>query len=363
MASTYSTSNSTSTTKRNSQTTGGSKSTTSATGAVSQKTQENRDKYSNPYQQSQKVTDAYNKLQNQLNNAPGQFSSTYQAQLDDLYNRIANREKFEYDVNNDMLYDQLKNQYAALGKLAMQDTMGQAASMTGGYGNSYAQTAGQQTYQNYMQQLNEQLPELYNMAQQRYNQEGENLYNLYGLAQQRYDTDYNQYRDTVGDYFTNRDYLTGVYQDARDWDYNQFANERGYWNDEYWNERNAQTTTEGSDWSNTTDVSTTTSSSTSSSTSSDGGSGSGGSSSESSAKASLDGLSSDDLEGLQAELEALNTTSQKKRLVDAWYSNGEISEENWNWFYDKYGFDRLTGEKITNSRTSSGGGTARAMRV
>lgn len=340
MASTYSTS--TSTTKRNSQTTGGSKSTTSATGKVEQKTQENRDRYSNPYQQSQKVTDAYNRLQNQLNNAPGKFSSSYQAQLDDLYDRIANREQFTYDVNNDMLYDQLKNQYAALGKLAMQDTMGQAASMTGGYGNSYAQTAGQQTYQNYLQQLNEQLPELYNMAQQRYNQEGENLYNLYGLAQQRYDTDYNQYRDTVGDYFTNRDYLTGAYQDARDWDYNQFANERGYWNDEYWNERNAQTTTESSDWSNTTDVSTTSSSSTSTSS----GDGSGGESGEaaSSAKASIAGLSDDDLNGLIAELDGLRTTSQRKHLVDAWYANGEITEENWNWFNDRYGFDRMITE-------------------
>ena len=80
----------------------------------------------------------------------------------------------------------------------MQDTMGQAAALTGGYGSSYAQTAGQQTYQNYMQQLQEQLPELYNMELQRYNQEGENLSNQFALAQSMYCLLYTSCLETPG---------------------------------------------------------------------------------------------------------------------------------------------------------------------
>ena len=60
-----------------------------------------------------------------------------------------NRKEFSYDLNGDMLYQQMKDQYQVLGKTAMQDTMGEAAALTGGYGNTYAQSVGQQTYDEY----------------------------------------------------------------------------------------------------------------------------------------------------------------------------------------------------------------------
>ena len=39
------------------------------------------------------------------------------------------------------------------GRLAMMDSMGRAAALTGGYGSSYAQSAGQQAYQKQMDSL------------------------------------------------------------------------------------------------------------------------------------------------------------------------------------------------------------------
>ena len=54
--------------------------------------------------------------------------------------------------------------------------MGKAAALTGGYGNTYAQTAGQQSYEAYMQQLGSVIPELYDRAYDRYTAEGEALY-------------------------------------------------------------------------------------------------------------------------------------------------------------------------------------------
>ena len=67
-------------------------------------------------------------------------------QLRAVRDKVLNRSPFTYDMNEDMLYQQYKDSYTRQGKLAMQDTMGQAAALTGGYGNSYATTAGQQTY-------------------------------------------------------------------------------------------------------------------------------------------------------------------------------------------------------------------------
>ena len=70
---------------------------------------------------------------------------------------MANR-KFNYDVNGDPLYQQYKHSYMTQGKQAMEDTIGQAAAMTGGYGNSYATAAGGQAYQSYLDQLNDRYP-------------------------------------------------------------------------------------------------------------------------------------------------------------------------------------------------------------
>ena len=57
---------------------------------------------------------------------------------DEALQAYLNREDFQYDVNADALYQQYKDRYVELGKDAMEDTMGQAAALTGGYGSSYA---------------------------------------------------------------------------------------------------------------------------------------------------------------------------------------------------------------------------------
>jgi guanine deaminase len=54
------------------------------------------------------------------------------------------------------------------GQQAMRDTMGQAAALTGGYGNTYAQQAGEQAYAAYLSRLNDVLPELYGEAYNRF---------------------------------------------------------------------------------------------------------------------------------------------------------------------------------------------------
>ena len=159
-------------------------------------------------------------------NKPGEYSSQWQSQLDSLMNQIMNREKFSYDLNGDALYQQYKDKYIQQGKLAMADTMGQAAAMTGGYGSSYAQSVGQQAYQGQLDNLNDVVPELYQMALNKYNQEGQDLYNQYGLVMDRENTDYGRYRDTVSDFYTDRDYLTGRADTEREFDYGKYVDDR-----------------------------------------------------------------------------------------------------------------------------------------
>lgn len=123
------------------------------------------------------------------------YQSQYKDQIQGLYDQIANRKDFTYDVNADAMYQQLKDQYIQGGRMAMQDTMGRAQAMTGGYGNSYAQSVGQQSYQGYLQGLNDQVPNLYQMALSRYIQQGDQMKDQYSMLTAQEAQDYARWKD------------------------------------------------------------------------------------------------------------------------------------------------------------------------
>ena len=191
------------------------------------------------YQPSDTVQQAYALLQQQMGNKPGAYMSQYQDQISALIGQITNRDKFSYDLNADALYQQYADQYTQQGKMAMMDTMGQAQAMTGGYGNSYAQSVGQQAYQGYLQKLNEVVPELYGMAYDQYQQEGQDMLNQYALLAGQDEQEYGRHQDAVSEYYTQlqqaydqynteRDYDYGKWADGRDFAYNQFGDDRAY---------------------------------------------------------------------------------------------------------------------------------------
>ena len=107
------------------------------------------------------------------------------AELERLYAAITGHPAFSYDPASDPVYNSYAQSYQRRGRLAMRNTMGQAAALTGGYGSSYAQSVGQQQYDSYLQSLGEALPELYGMAWQRYNAEGDALKTAWELASER----------------------------------------------------------------------------------------------------------------------------------------------------------------------------------
>lgn len=152
----------------------------------------------------------------------GGFSYGRQDQLDAIMDSILDRKPFSYNFNEDALYHQYKDKYIKQGKMASADVMGQAAAMTGGYGNSYAATAGNQAYLAHLENLNNIIPELYQMAYDRYKGEGEELVNKYGVLSDDYDRKYGEHMDG---YSMAKDALT-VAQNAYDTGYSNFYNEQ-----------------------------------------------------------------------------------------------------------------------------------------
>lgn len=171
--------------------------------------------------------DAYQKAMAELDSIKStkpDYSATYDKQLNDIYEKIMNRDKFRYDLNSDMLYQQYKDQYTQKGKQAMMDTMGQAAALTGGYGSTYAQSVGQQQYDAYLQQLNNVIPELYGQALDQYNQEGTNLQNQYSLTADLRDTEYNRYQNALNQYYQEVSNAQQRADTAYDRGYNDYVN-------------------------------------------------------------------------------------------------------------------------------------------
>lgn len=155
-----------------------------------------------------------------------EYQDSYSQQLKDLYDKIMGREKFQYDAANDPLYLQYRQMYVQQGRQAMADTMGQAAGLTGGYGSTYSQAAGQQQYDAYLQKLNEVVPELYAQARQAYNDEGDRMLQQYQLTGDLRDDEYSRYQDRLSNWWKDLSYQA----DRADTEYSRGA--ENWWNAE-----------------------------------------------------------------------------------------------------------------------------------
>ena len=192
------------------------------------------------YVQSDAVTQAHQALKEQQTRKPGEYQSQYQSGLDNLLGQIRDREKFHYDVNADALYRQVAQNYLRQGQQAMMDTAGKASALTGGYGNSYAETAGQQTYQQYLLGLTELVPQYQQLAWNQYQAEGEELLNRYELLQQQEESAYNQYQDELSRYYAELDRLQSAYDREREYDYTRYVDDRDFAYGQYMDQRDHQ---------------------------------------------------------------------------------------------------------------------------
>ena len=178
----------------------------------------------NPYKQFKPTANtqtAYQQWQDILAQRPDDYQSQYKGTIDNLLDQIVNRKDFSYDFNADPLYQNYKNQYMQAGKTAMKDTIAQASALTGGYGNTYAETAGSQAYQNYLKQLNDRIPELQRLAMEKYQMEGQDLQNKYGAVGSQEDREFGQWNSKMGIWQNDRSYGLDAYKTMWDQDFRE----------------------------------------------------------------------------------------------------------------------------------------------
>ena len=165
------------------------------------------------------VSDAYNKAMEYTNGLLEQLSSgktSWTDRYNEAMNKYLNREEFEYDVDSDPLFQQALASAMSSGKSAMQDTIGQASALTGGYGSTYATSVGNQAYNSFIEDAYNNLPEYYQMALQSYQAEGEEMLNQVAMLGE---ADANEYQRTYNSWAANFENAQQIWnQDFSTWE-------------------------------------------------------------------------------------------------------------------------------------------------
>ena len=114
------------------------------------------------------------------------------ADMDNAFRALTEGGEFSYDPDADPVYQAYAERYLRQGRDAMEDTMGAAAHLTGGYGSTYAQTAAQKAYEGYLGRLNDVLPDLYGAAYRRHREQQSDAAERYGYARAAADKAYDR---------------------------------------------------------------------------------------------------------------------------------------------------------------------------
>lgn len=148
------------------------------------------------------------------------YNNRYDAQINSLLNGINNYGPFSYDPETDPLYSSYKKQYTREGKRATEDAIGAAAAASGGIPSSYAVTAATQAGDYYAAQMADKVPELYQIAYNKYLQDFTQELQKLSATQGQEQYDYAKYLDQLSQYNTERNFDYNVWSDR----YNQLAN-------------------------------------------------------------------------------------------------------------------------------------------
>lgn len=119
------------------------------------------------------------------------YNSEYMDTLNELAKQLISMNYDDWTKGSQ--YQALADRYGNNGRMSMQDVFGQVASRTGGLASSYATTAAQQQYNQYMAQLEE-------VARQMYSQDRSDLLDNANLYRNLANDEYDRYRDSLADY-------------------------------------------------------------------------------------------------------------------------------------------------------------------
>ena len=177
----------------------------------------NREEYKNPY--DVELNNAFQNIMNQ-----GAYVNPYGDQQKAALDAVLNREQFNYDPTQDVAWQQAKKMYLREADRATQDTLGQAAMMTGGMPSTAAMTAASQAGDYYRGQLNDSMGEYRDRAYQQYVDDANFDYSQLDVLNNMSASDYQKYVDAVNQGLTKYN----AAKDMSDSEYQKWVDALGF---------------------------------------------------------------------------------------------------------------------------------------
>ena len=155
-----------------------------------------------------------------FNEAQPTYTNRYDERIQAKLDKVENPDPFSYNASTDPLYQQYRKEYTREGQRATADALGAAAAASGGLPSSYAQTAAGQAANYYAAQMTDKIPELYQLAYQKYLSDFQMQQAGLAALQTAEQSDYDKYRGLLNQYNVNRDFARSIWND----EYNHLAN-------------------------------------------------------------------------------------------------------------------------------------------
>lgn len=188
------------------------------------------------YEQARNMKIAEENLNYAPTNVFNYDGQRYENEKNRVMGQIENREKFSYNAEGDEAFNAIKRQKEAEADKAYKDAYARLAAQNGGEVPADMMMALENIRQNIIDSADSYIPQLQQMAYNKYSDELGELYNRYGLIENRDNADYNRF-------YNERNNLISGLENAYNRDYNErsFAASRedAAWNKEF-NERSYQ---------------------------------------------------------------------------------------------------------------------------
>lgn len=141
------------------------------------------------------------------------YNNRYDDTIQELIQGILDRKDFSYDPATDQLYQNYRKQYTREGDRATEDALGAAAAASGGIPSSYASTAAGQAANYYAAQMTDKIPELYQLAYNKYLNDYNMQLSDLGVVQGAEQSDYDKYLNELAQYNTDRNFDYNAWMD------------------------------------------------------------------------------------------------------------------------------------------------------
>ena len=171
---------------------------------------------------------AYNEYAKMLQNPEEYGYNAYQNDVDSLFGELMKAEQFSYDPKTDSLFQLYRQQYQNQGKRAMNNQLGVASALSGGYNSSAAQSAAQNAYQTYMNALSEKAAQTYQNALDRYKYDEQSRLNKFNTALDMNNASNDAYYKQAQANAQKMNSAYNAFSDDRDFSYNKYSADRSY---------------------------------------------------------------------------------------------------------------------------------------